>query len=170
MYSVALSGLSFVNALVPGANTPVCGLSRLRRFSLDSNNSLSPGAEVRYLAAEVACLLQGEYESAHDLVGALLVVGAVACVGLEVLHELAVCIEADAFVVTFKLDGLALAGLAFVLEGEEIAVATEAEHPLYGVGEVERAALAGAEYSSGLLVSPIDGELDSVRVAYLMDK
>ena len=29
MYSVALSGLSFVNALVPGANTPVCGLSRL---------------------------------------------------------------------------------------------------------------------------------------------
>ena len=38
MYSVALSGLSFVNALVPGVlpfgqaqadNTPVCGLSRL---------------------------------------------------------------------------------------------------------------------------------------------
>ena len=38
MYSVALSGLSFVNALVPGVNTPVCGLSRLRRFSPDSNN------------------------------------------------------------------------------------------------------------------------------------
>ena len=29
MYSVALSGLSFVNALVPGVKTPVCGLSRL---------------------------------------------------------------------------------------------------------------------------------------------
>jgi hypothetical protein len=38
MFSVALSGLSFVNALVPGVlpfgqaqaeNTPVCGLSRL---------------------------------------------------------------------------------------------------------------------------------------------
>ena len=38
MYSVALSGLSFVNALVPGVNTPVCGLSRHRRFSPDSNN------------------------------------------------------------------------------------------------------------------------------------
>ena len=37
MYSVALSGLSFVNAHVPGANTPVCGLSRHRRFSPDSN-------------------------------------------------------------------------------------------------------------------------------------
>ena len=46
MYSVALSGLSFVNALVPGVlpfgqaqaeNTPVCGLSRLWRFSPDSN-------------------------------------------------------------------------------------------------------------------------------------
>ena len=32
MYSVALSGLSFVNALVPGVNTPVCGLSSLRDF------------------------------------------------------------------------------------------------------------------------------------------
>ena len=32
MYSVALSGLSFVNAFVPGVNTPVCGLSRLGRF------------------------------------------------------------------------------------------------------------------------------------------
>ena len=49
MYSVALSGLSFVNALVPGVlpfgqaqaeNTPVCGLSRLRRFSPDSNTSV----------------------------------------------------------------------------------------------------------------------------------
>ena len=39
MYSVALSGLSFVNALVPGVNTPVCGLSHLRRFSPDSNNN-----------------------------------------------------------------------------------------------------------------------------------
>ena len=29
MFSVALSGLSFVNALVPGVYTPVCGLSRL---------------------------------------------------------------------------------------------------------------------------------------------
>ena len=29
MFSVALSGLSFVNALVPGVNTPVCGLSSL---------------------------------------------------------------------------------------------------------------------------------------------
>ena len=29
MHSVALSGLGFVNALVPGANTPVCSLSRL---------------------------------------------------------------------------------------------------------------------------------------------
>jgi len=37
MCSVALSGLSFVNALVPGVKTPVCGLSRLRRFSPDSN-------------------------------------------------------------------------------------------------------------------------------------
>ncbi len=46
MYSVALSGLGFVNALVPGVlpfgqaqaeNTPVCSLSRLRRFSPDSN-------------------------------------------------------------------------------------------------------------------------------------
>ena len=41
MYSVALSGLSFVNTLVPGVlpfdqaqaeNTPVCGLSSLRDF------------------------------------------------------------------------------------------------------------------------------------------
>ena len=49
MYSVALSGLSFVNALVPGVlpfgqaqaeYTPVCGLSRLRRFSLDNGNKL----------------------------------------------------------------------------------------------------------------------------------
>ena len=29
MFSVALSGLSFVNALVPGVITPVCGLSHL---------------------------------------------------------------------------------------------------------------------------------------------
>ena len=32
MYSVALSGLSFVNALVPRVNTPVYGLSSLRDF------------------------------------------------------------------------------------------------------------------------------------------
>ena len=29
MSSVTLSGLSFVNALVPGVKTPVCGLSHL---------------------------------------------------------------------------------------------------------------------------------------------
>ena len=29
MFSVALSGLSFVNTLVPGVTTPVCSLSRL---------------------------------------------------------------------------------------------------------------------------------------------
>ena len=49
MYSVALSGLSFVNALVPGVlpfgqaqaeYTPVCGLSHLRCFSPDNNNKL----------------------------------------------------------------------------------------------------------------------------------
>ena len=39
IYSVAPSGLSFVNALVPGVDTPVCGLSRLRRFSPDTNNN-----------------------------------------------------------------------------------------------------------------------------------
>ena len=45
--SVALSGLSFVNAIGPGVlrfaqaqaeDTPVCSLSRLRRFSPDTNN------------------------------------------------------------------------------------------------------------------------------------
>ena len=75
---------------------------------------LSPGAEVCDVAAEVACLLQGEDEGAHDFVGALLVVGTMACVGFEVLYEASVSIEADAFVVALKLDGLAFAGLAFV--------------------------------------------------------
>ena len=130
---------------------------------------LSPSTEVRYLAAEIARLLQGEDKGSHDFVGALLAVGTMPCIGLEVLHEPSVSIEADALVVALQLDGLALAGLALVLEGEEIAVATEAEHPLDGVGEVEGAALAGAEHSSGLLVSPIDGELDGVGVAYLKD-
>ena len=36
--SVALSGLSFVNALVPGVYTPVCSLSHLWCFSPDSNS------------------------------------------------------------------------------------------------------------------------------------
>ena len=106
--------------------------------------SLSPSAEVRYLAAEVACLLQGEDEGAHDLVGA-------------------------PFVVALQLDGLALARLALVLELEEVAVATEAEHSLDGVGEVERAALARAQHCAGLLVSPFDGELDGVGIANLRD-
>ena len=131
--------------------------------------SLSPSAEVRYLAAEVACLLQGEDEGAHDLVGALLVVGTMPCIGLEVLHEPSVSIEADAFVVALQLDGLALARLALVLELEEVAVATEAEHSLDGVGEVERAALARAQHCAGLLVSPFDGELDGVGIANLRD-
>ena len=49
MYSVALSGLSFVNALVPGVlpfgqaqadNTPVCGLSSLRDFRVSPHEML----------------------------------------------------------------------------------------------------------------------------------
>ena len=40
MYSVALSGLSFVNALVPGVNTPVCGLSSLRDFRVSPHELL----------------------------------------------------------------------------------------------------------------------------------
>jgi len=131
---------------------------------------LSPSAEVRYFAAEIARLLQGEDKGSHDFVGALLAVGTMPCIGFEVLHEPSISIEADALIVALQLDGLALAGLALVLECEEITVATEAEHALDGVGEVERAALAGAEHSSGLLVSPINGELDSVGIANLMDK
>lgn len=105
---------------------------------------LSPCAKVRDFAAEVACLLQGEDEGSHDFVGALLVIGTMACVGLEVLHELIVSKEAKALLVALQLNGLALAGLAFVLEGEKIAVATEAEHSLDGVGKVEGAALTCA--------------------------
>ena len=104
-------------------------MSIFRDFEL----KLPLGAEVRYLALEIACLLQGEDEGSHDFVCALLVVCAVPCVGLEVLHELAVSIEAEALVVALQLNGLTFAGLAFVLEGEEVAVATEAEHPLDGV-------------------------------------
>ena len=60
MYSVALSGLSFVNALVPGVlrfaqaqaeSTPVCGLSRLRRFSPDSNNIIPINVDKNYFQA-----------------------------------------------------------------------------------------------------------------------
>ena len=38
-YSVAPSGLSIVDAFVPGVFTPVCGLSHLRRFSPDTNKT-----------------------------------------------------------------------------------------------------------------------------------
>ena len=39
MYSVALSGLSFVNALVPGVSPPSVVYRALGAFSPDSNNS-----------------------------------------------------------------------------------------------------------------------------------
>jgi len=130
---------------------------------------LSPSAEVRYLAAEIARLLQGEDKGSHDFVGALLAVGTMPCIGLEVLHEPSISIEADALVVALQLDGFALAGLALVLECEEVTVAAETEHALDGVGEVERAALACAKHGAGLLLCPVDGELDGIGIAYLMD-
>ena len=144
-------------------------VSLLGAFQFSPMVSLSPSAEVRYLAAEVACLLQGEDEGAHNSVGALLVVGAMACIGLEVLHETSVGIKADAFVIALQLDGLALAGLALILEGEEIAVAAEAEHALDGVGKVERAALARAEHGARLLVGPFDSKFNGIGIANLVD-
>ena len=54
--SVALSGLSFVNAIGPGVDTPVCSLSRLRRFSPDTNNFNYLSREGRQNAARrLAC-------------------------------------------------------------------------------------------------------------------
>jgi len=35
-----LWGFRFVDVPVPGVSTPVCGLSRLRRFSSDNNNTI----------------------------------------------------------------------------------------------------------------------------------
>ena len=51
MYSVALSGLSFVNALVPGVNTPVCSLSSLRDFRVSPHELLlSRKPNYRYIS------------------------------------------------------------------------------------------------------------------------
>ena len=114
--------------------------------------------------------MQGEDEGSHDFVGALLVVGLVPNIGFEAFHELAVGKEADALVVALEAQGLALAGLAAIPEVEEVAVATEAEHPFDGVGEVEGAALARQEHRAGLLVCPFDGELNGVGIAQLMNE
>ena len=126
-------------------------------------------AEVRYLAAEVARLLQREDEGSHDFVGALLFVRTISYIGLEAFYELAIGKEADALIVAFQAQCLAFAGLTFVLELEEVAVATESEHSLDGVGEVEGAALACQEHCARLLICPIDGELDGIGIADLMN-
>ena len=90
-------------------------------------------AKISNLAAEVARLLQGEDEGSHDFVAAFLVVGTIGDVGLEVLHQLSIDIEAEALVVALQLNGLAFAGLALVPEVEEVAVPAETEHPFHWV-------------------------------------
>ena len=85
----------------------------------------------------------------------------------EALYQFAIYIESDALVVAFQSYCLAFTWLPAILEVEEVAVTTEAQHSLDRVGEVEGAALTAAKHCAGSFLCPFDVESDGVGITDL---